>query len=281
MAPTDVSPSAASQDTYADWDETASGRRPGDDPFLPEEGLFWWLPRAALLLILLLGLGYLTLSSVNRGKYQLVLDGDGNAVLERGRFSTSGWNSFVPDGALEAWAPVPWPQQSVEAPLEGALVDLADTYLGFLRFQATKHLEDDVVLDVLAVQEEKLEDWYRTRWDAASVPQPGDVKAQRAARDHAREEVAAALAAAAEARLQEQLQAKLQAEVEEQARIEEELRESSMDRARSYAVRRRLLLREAEVLLEGLPQDGGPEQGRDREAVERFIDSMNTPVDFP
>jgi hypothetical protein len=242
--------------------------------------LFWWLPRAALLLFLLIGAGYLIGSSLNRGKYQLVLDEQGAALLQRGRFAPGGWNSFVPDGALDAWAPVAWPDQTVEAPLEGELVDLADTYLGFLRAKAAQHIEDDVVLDAMVAQERKLEAWYASRWDAASVPQAGEVKALRAARDSAREQAAAAVAAAVAAAAESARQAKLKSEAEEQARLEAELRASSQDRARNYAARRRFLIREAEVLLEGLPQDSGPEQARDRQAIERFIDSMNTAVEF-
>lgn len=279
MTPTDSSPSTAPQGSYDDWDETASGRRPGDDPFLPEEGLFWWFPKAALLLLVLLGLGYLAIATVQHGKYQLVRSPDGNAGLERGRFALSGWAPFVPDGALEAWSPLAWPTESVASPLRGDLVDLADTYLGFLRSAAGAHIEDDARLDLLSAQEERFEAWYRDRWGADSVPQPGDVKAQRAARDIARREVVAASEAAAEEQRSAELAAKLQAEVEEQERLQRE--QSSFERARSYAVRRRLLLKEAEALLEGLPEGGGPEATRDRDAVERLIDSMNTPVGFP
>jgi hypothetical protein len=159
------------------------------------------------------------------------------------------------------------------------LVDLADTYLGFLRSAAGAHIDDDARLDLLSGQEERFEAWYRDRWGADSVPQPGDVKLQRAARDLARKEALAVAVAAAEAQRSADLAAKLQAEVDEQARLEQE--QSSLDRARSYAVRRRLLLKQAEALLEGLPEGGGPEASRDREAVERLIDSMNTPVGFP
>ncbi len=275
MAPTDASRPPPSQDSYADWDETASGRRPGDDPFLPEEGLFWWLPKAALALLLVLGVGYVVASSVQHGKYQLVRGPDGYAHLERGRFALGGWAAFVPDGALEAWEPLPWPDQSVETPLAGDLVELADTYLGFLRSSASKHIEDDTRLKLLSLQEERLEAWYRDRWGADEVPQPGDVKAQWEARDMARREAATA------ERLRAEAEAELQAAAVEQARVDRAQEQSSLDRARSYAVRRRLLLKEAEALLEGLPEAGGPEAGRDRQAVERFIDSMNTPVAFP
>jgi hypothetical protein len=279
MTPTDSSPSTAPQDSYADWDETASGRRPGDDPFLPEEGLFWWLPKAALLLVVLLGLGYLAIATVQHGKYQLVRSSEGNAGLERGRFALSGWAPFVPDGALEAWSPIAWPPGSVPSPLSGDLVDLANTYLGFLRSAASAHIEDDAQLDLLSAREERFEAWYRDRWGDDSVPQPGDVKALRTARDLARREVLAASEAAAEEQRRAELAAKHQAEVEDRARLEQE--QSSLDRARSYATRRRLLLKEAEALLEGLPEGGGPEATRDRDAVERLIDSMNTPVGFP
>ncbi len=281
MAPTDVSRTPPSQDSYADWDETASGRRPGDDPFLPEEGLFWWLPKAALVLLLVFGLAYVVASSVHHGKYQLVRGPDGDAHLERGRFALGGWAPFVPDGALEAWAPLPWPEQSVEAPLAGDLVDLADTYLGFLRSSASKQIEDDAKVELLSVQEERLEAWYRDRWGADEVPQPGDVKAQRDARDQARRTVAEAEAAATAERLRAAAEAELQAAAAERVRADQAQERTSLDRARSYAVRRRLLLKEAEALLEGLPEAGGPEAGRDRQAVERFIDSMNTPVAFP
>lgn len=281
MAPTDASRPPPSQDSYADWDETASGRRPGDDPFLPEENLLWWLPRAGLLLLLVFGSAYVAVAALQHGKYQLVHGPDGDAHLERGRFALSGWAPFVPDGALEAWAPLPWPEQSVEAPLAGELVDLADTYLGFLRSSASKHIEDDAKLDLLSAQEERLEAWYSDRWGADEVPQSRDVKAQRGARDLARRVEAAAVASVAAARLRAEQEAELQAAAAEQDRLDQAQEQSSLNRAHSYAVRRRLLLKEAEALLEGLPEAGGPEAGRDRQAVERFIDSMNTPVVFP
>ena len=282
MASRDNPPSAAPNESYADWDETASGRRPGDDPFLPEEGFFWWLPRAALGVLLLFLAGYLITSTVNRGKYQLVLDDEGNAQLQRGQFAPSGWTPFVPDGAVEAWAPVRWPDNTVEAPLDGELVDLADTFLGFLRASASRNLEDDQVLDRLGAQEEKYESWYGERWDASEFPQAENVKEQRAARDNRRAEAAAAAEAAKAAaeRQRAEQQAIRVAEAEEQARRAAELSASGADRVRNYATRRRQLIREAEAMLNELPEDMGSEQGRDRQAIEKFIDSMNTPVDF-
>jgi hypothetical protein len=253
MAPRDHSPSSDSNESYADWDETASGRRPGDDPFLPEEGFFWWLPRALLLLLVLVAAGYFIASTVNRGKYQLTVDQGGSAQLERGRFAPSGWVPFFPDGALEAWASVPWPEQTLEAPLQGELVDLADTYLGFLRTRAAQHLEDDAVLSALEAQEEKFEAWYMGRWGQERIPQTESVKEQRTRRDRLRVEATEAEAK----RIQREEQLRLEARAEEQARMESQLSEENINRARNYAARRRLLIREAEAMLQQLPSSGG------------------------
>ena len=276
MAPRDHSPSADSNESYADWDETASGRRPGDDPFLPEEGFFWWLPRASLVLLVLVAAGYFITSTVNRGKYQLAVAEGGEAQLERGRFAPSGWVSFVPDGALEAWASVPWPVQTLEAPVEGELVDLADTYLGFLRTRAAQNLEDELILSAMEAQEQKFQAWYSGRWGAERIPQTESIQELRVRRDQLRAEAAEAEAE----RIQRLEQVRLEAEAEELARRESELSAESSTRARNYAARRRLLIREAEAMLEELPATGGAEQARDRQAIEDFIDSMNTPVDF-
>ena len=66
----------------------------------------------------------------------------------------------------------------------------------------------------------------------------------------------------------------------ERARLAAELAEATAGDAKSYPARRRELLRDAEALLSSLPDDLGPEQLRDRAAVEQLIDALNTPVGF-
>lgn len=265
MALTQDSRPGTAADELASWDETASGRRPGDDPFLPEEGFFWWLPRALLMLFVLVALGLLTASTIHRGQVRLVKSDEGMAILERGRFYPSGWTPFVPDGSVEAWAPVLWPAQSVEPPLEGELRELADTYLGFVRSRAAQHPGDAGLVAAMEAQEDKLQAWYSERWAGELPPQPGTVRRQREEREAARE---AELRAARE-----------QAEAQAREAERETVAEDALSRARTYAARRRGLLREAEDLLAGLPEEGSAEQSRDREAIEGFIESMDTPAE--
>lgn len=281
MAPSDPPSSQTPQDSYADWDETASGRRPGDDPFLPEEGFFWWLPRAALALVGLALILFVVASVYNHGRYQLIRDSSGAALLQRGAFSPSGWNAHLPDGAALAWAPIPWPADSVEPPMQGEVLDLAESFLGFLRAEAARNIEDDQRLAALEEQEEHFGNWFRSRFEGQDFPHEGSVRDLRAVRDRRRQEAAveaqaeADRLAAAEASLAEEKAAEA-----ERARLAAELAEATAGDAKSYPARRRELLRDAEALLSSLPEDLGPEQLRDRAAVEQLIDALNTPVGF-
>ncbi len=276
-------------------DDELRGHRPGDDPFLPEEGFFWWLPRAlamggvAIALLLLIG------ATIHHGKYRLAHYEEGDtAVLERGRFRPWGWAPFIPDGALDAWAPVAWPE-SVDSPLEGEVRVLADAFLGFVRSQAAASREDEDTLGHLEAQEAALEAWYLGRWDE-EPPQDRSIASLRSGwREEARlaqEEEERLLAEAEERRRQreeEEALAAAAALAEAEAQVETgdsgeadepvtPVTEVDLARARVYASDRRAVLRGAEELLARIPAAGSPADQRDRRALQAFIEAMDTPV---
>ena len=293
-------------DRTADPDDELRGRRPGDDPFLPEEGFFWWLPRAVSMAAILLALILLAGATIHHGKYRLVSTEEGNtAVLERGRFRPWGWAPFIPDGALEAWAPVAWPE-SVESPLEGEVRVLADAFLGFIRSQAADSREDRAVLGRLEAQEAALETWYLSRWEGEEPPQDRSIASLRLAwQEEARliqEQEEALLREAEERRRQREAD---EAEAAAAALIEAEAASAGSDeqpneaaptpapveapapvtevdlaRARVYASDRRAVLRGAEDLLARLPSPDrrSPQDRRDRQALQAFIEAMDTPA---
>ena len=284
MASTQASPVPPVDESQEDWEETASGRRPGDDPFLPEEGFFWWLPRALAMALVLVALGLLAAATVHHGKYRLVKSDDGMAVLERGRFYPRGWTTYVPDGAIEAWTPVLWPAQSVDPPMEGEFRDLADTYLGFVRTRVVEHPDDLELLALMEVQEESFEAWYRGRWSGEEPPAAGSLRAKRDAQAAEQAEALKQAEAQEATRLANEAAEVAAARAAEEAEAERArarrmlTEEEVLDQARSYAARRRGLLTDAEDLLATLPPAGTPEEARDRDAVESFIRSMDTPV---
>ncbi len=255
-------------------------RRAGDDPFLPEEGYFWWLPRVAAIALVTICVVLLTVATVHHGKYRLQRLEDGTVQLERGRFAPRGWGSYVPDGAVGAWSPVPWPHQAPDPPLRGELRDLSDTWLGMLRAHAEEVREDDGALGALAGQEDGFEAWYRGRWSEEPATE-GSVEQLRREQERL---VADAAAAREQQQREEDEAAARAAAAEELARAQhavvdpEGAQADELSRARDYSADRRGLLGTAEQLLARLPPDGSPEQERDRAAIEAFIAAMDTPA---
>lgn len=268
-------------DSPGDPDETEHPRRKsGDDPFLPEEGYFWWLPRAMAIALVSVCVVLLTVASVHHGKFRLQRLDDGTVQLERGRFAPRGWGSFVPDGALGAWAPVPWPAQAPEPPLRGELRDLADTWLGMLRAQAEATNGDTVALAELRAREDSFSAWYSSHW-GEEPPAEGSIG--RLIQEQ--EQIVSEAAAAREEQRREETEAAARAAaVEEMAAAQrrivdpEGVNADEIARARDYAADRRAVLRGAEELHERLPGGGTPEEQRDREAIEAFIEAMDTPA---
>lgn len=201
----------------------------GDDPFLPEQELLWWLPRAAVLLLALGLVGAGVASLVHRQQVRLTAE-DGVVVLERGRLAPSGWSPWVPDGSVVAWRSVPWPTAPDE-PLSGDLQELSKTFAGLVRASAREAGAD---LPRLASQEDALAAWYRSRFEE---PLPG---------------------AGTVAEILRTWQAPPLA-------------------GRAYQQGRRALLQDAERLLRSLPAQGTPEEGRDRAALQGFVEAMDTP----
>lgn len=289
-------------DRTADPDDELRGRRPGDDPFLPEEGFFWWLPRTVAMVLIAAALILVIAATIHHGKYRLALYEEGDtAVLERGRFRPWGWAPFIPDGALESWAPVAWPE-SVDSPLEGEVRVLADAFLGFIRSQAAASKDDEDTLGQLEAQEAALETWYRGRWKDEDPPQDRSIATLRAAwreetrlaqedeerlleeaedrrRQREAEEAEAAAVALAEAEAEAAAVAE-EAEADPVTSAPPPLSEVELARARVYQSDRRSVLREAEELLARLPAPGRgrPTDERDRLALQAFILSMDTPV---
>lgn len=256
---------------------------PGDDPFLPEDGLIAWLPRAAAIALVLVCVGLLVAAAVHHSQYRIVKQEDGTALLERGRFAPRGWESSAPDGAVEAWTAIPW-ASSAPSPLRGELRDLAETWLGMIRAEAASLSEGDLeTLDALGAREQSFEAWYRSRW-SEDPPAVGAVPAIRAS--WAEAELAAERAAAEEARLGADRAAEASAAAAAFARAQLDAADpigatsEALDRARTYAATRRALLREAEELLSRLPRSGtgSPEEERDRDAITSFVRRMDTPV---
>jgi hypothetical protein len=168
-------------------DDELRGRRPGDDPFLPEEGFFWWLPRALMMGGVALALFLLIAATIHHGKFRLVLvEDESTALLQRGRFAPWGWEAFIPEGELDAWAPVAWPTETVEAPLKGELRVLAEDFLAFIRARAAEVREDQDLLGPLEAQEAAFEAWYQERWDE-EPPQTGSIASLRSEARTARE----------------------------------------------------------------------------------------------
>ena len=294
----------AATDRTADPDEELRGRRPGDDPFLPEEGFFWWLPRALSMAVILLALILLAGATLHHGKYRLARTDEGDmAVLERGRFRPWGWAPFIPDGALEAWAPVAWPE-SVETSLEGEVRVLADAFLGFIRSQAAESRDDRAVLGQLEAQEAALETWYLGRWKGQEPPQDNSIASLRAgwsdearlaeeeeerllreAEEHRREREAAEAEAAAAALAAAEAESEIDAALDQPSALPvaepaAPVTEVELARARVYASDRRAVLRGAEDLLGRLPSSKGGTglDERDRRALQAFIEAMDTPV---
>jgi hypothetical protein len=143
----------------------------GDDPFLPEQELLWWLPRAGVALAVLLAVVLSIVSIVHRQEVRLTVE-DGTVVLERGRLAPRGWTPWVPDGAVVAWRPVPWPDAPA-APLAGDLEELAETFEGILRAAAAEPGAD---LARYAAQEDALAAWHRRRFERG-LPGEGSVSA--------------------------------------------------------------------------------------------------------
>lgn len=158
----------------------SSPRRPGDDPFLPEQELLWWLPRAAVLVGIVGAIILLALSAGHRRQVQLAAV-DGAAVLQRGALAPVGWTPWVPDGAVDAWAPVLWPEDGPAAPLDGELRLISDTFAGMLRRAARGAAGDVATLEALATQEEAFGVWYAGRFDGDGPPGAGEVAALLAA----------------------------------------------------------------------------------------------------
>lgn len=137
----------------------------GDDPFLPEQELLWWLPRAGLALLVVVFLTLSIVSVVHRRQVRLVVE-DGTVVLERGRLAPSGWTLWVPDGAVVAWRSVPWPDGPGD-PLFGDLEELVETFVGVLRAAANEPGAD---LPRYAAQEDAMAVWHQNRFEE---PLPG------------------------------------------------------------------------------------------------------------
>jgi len=257
---------------------------PGDDPFLPEDGLLAWLPRAAAIGLVGVCVVLLSAAALHHGEYRLVRLDDGTALLERGRFAPRGWEAAVPGGAVEAWAPIAWSGRAPAPPLRGELRDLAETWLGMIRDDAASLADGDLAaLDVLGEREQSFEAWYRTRWGEAP-PEVGAVPAIRAS--WAAAELAAEVAAAEQARIAEVRTAEAAAAAAALARAQHDAADptgaasEALERARTYSAERRALLREAEELLARLPppSTGSAEEQRDREALEGFVRRMDTPT---
>ena len=220
-------------------------RRKGDDPFLPEQELLWWAPRVAVLLVILILLGW-GLGSILHHRGLRLARQDGQAVLQRGTLSLRGWGPWIPDGAVAAWAPVPWTNGLVEPPVPGELEDLAPTFAGLLR-EAGRATADLAAVERLAAQERALQEWHRTRWGGDL---PGGL------------ELGALLAERTKP-----------APVVPPPPV-------SLEKGRAYNQARRALLLSAERLLGDLPPfgAGNPTEERDRAAIEAFILSMDTPT---
>lgn len=201
----------------------------GDDPFLPEQELLWWLPRVGVGLLVLLFLITTFLSFAHHRRVRLTNEG-GQVVLERGRLAPRGWTPWVPDGAVLAWRAAPWPD-APEAPLDGTLNELTRTFAGVVRAAAAEPGAD---LTRLAAQEDALATWYRNRFEE---PLPG-------------EGTIAAMLRAWEAPPLE---------------------------GKAYNQARRAILQDAERLVRSLPTDGSPQDRRDRQSLQDFIDAMDTP----
>ncbi len=135
-------------------------RAGGDDPFLPEQELLWWLPRAGAALVVLLMLVSGVASVFHRGQVRLASD-DGEVVLQRGRLAPRGWTPHVPDGAVVAWQPVPW-STAPEQPIHGDLDELTLTFVGIVRAAAGEPGAD---LPRFAAQEDALATWHQNRFE--------------------------------------------------------------------------------------------------------------------
>ena len=137
----------------------------GDDPFLPEQELLWWLPRAGLGLLVLVFVILSIVSLVHRRQVRLTVE-HGEVVLQRGRLAPRGWTPWVPDGAVVAWRAAPWPD-APDAPLFGDLEELTETFVGVVRAAAGEPGAD---LPRYAAQEDALAVWHRNRFER---PLPG------------------------------------------------------------------------------------------------------------
>ncbi len=264
----------------ADEPGAPSPERSGDDPFLPEEGFFWWLPRAAAILLVLVALILLTVATIHHGKYRLVRLDDGAASLERGRFAPRGWEAFAPDGGIEAWSGVQWHASAPEPPLHGELRDLAETWLGMIRAGAADISEGDFeALEQAESKEYAFEAWYQARY-SATPPAVGSIGEVRASWALARAEAEAEAEAQAQAEEEARVRAAEAAEALARAHADAADPDEALTRARSYSAQRRALLGEVERLLRELPPAGAgsPEEERDRAALETLVRQMDTPV---
>lgn len=270
----------------SDPDAHPRGHRPGDDPFLPEEGFYWWLPRAVTLILVLLALFLAGGTALHHGDYRLAKrEQDGAAILEKGRFRPWGWEATIPGGALDAWAPVAW-EESVEAPLEGGLRDLADVFHGFLRAAAVAARGNDSELARLEAQEAALGAWYRSRWPGREPSQACWIPALRAEwqQDPGRRASDGGPAAGPGRRAGGEEAAAPSTADPRRARAGSGdgpwSSDPRLELALAYASDRRAVLRDAEDLLASLPAtgQGTPDEERDRLAIESFIRTMDTPV---
>ncbi len=257
---------------------------PGDDPFLPEDGLIAWLPRAAAIALVLVCVGLLIAAAVHHGKYRLVRLDDGSAVLERGRFAPRGWEAAVPDGAVDVWTAIAWSESAPEPPLRGELRDLSETWVGMVRAEAAALPEGDLeALDALGVREQSFEAWYRARWgeDPPGVGAVPAIRASWAEAEQAAEAAAVEVERLAAIRAEEAAAAAAAlAQAQFHAADPVGAADDALDRARTYSSDRRALLRQAEELMARLPAPGtgSPEDERDRAALEGFVQRMDTPV---
>jgi hypothetical protein len=144
-------------------------RAGGDDPFLPEQELLWWLPRAGTALVVLLIVVGVVASFVHSRQLRLVSEG-GEVVLERGRLAPRGWTPWVPDGAVVAWRPVPWTDAPGQ-PISGDLPELTTTFVGIVRAAAGEPGAD---LPRYAAQEDALATWHQNRFDVG-LPGQGSI----------------------------------------------------------------------------------------------------------
>ncbi len=118
---------------------------------------FWAVVALAVVVL------YLALSFAHSRSYRIA-DEDGQATVQKGYFLPGGYAGVIPQGAADAFAPIPYITPPQGAVTTGSLQTVAATFYALLYLTAGEAQDDAVLFDTYDQQAASLEAWYHERY---------------------------------------------------------------------------------------------------------------------